>query len=79
MKEIEGKILQAINFNLVRITPLTILSAHRHTHPKTEALSKYLLELAYQQGSIYEKYGPRVMAAAAIKLSEKVCSSSSDL
>jgi hypothetical protein len=68
IKETEGKILEYINFNLVRITPLAILLAHSHTNIKTNALSKYLLELAYLQGTIYCKYGPRVMTTAAVKL-----------
>ena len=65
----EGEILKALDFQLVRVTPLSILLMHKHPHAKTEALAKYLIELGYLQGTVFGRYGARVMTAAAIKLS----------
>ena len=48
---------------------MSILLKHKHPHAKTEALAKYLIELGYLQGTVYGRYGARVMTAAAIKLS----------
>jgi hypothetical protein len=69
IKKMEGDILKALDFQLVRVTPLAILLAQKHSHAKTEALTKYLLELGYLQGTVLGKYGTRVMTAGAIKLS----------
>ncbi len=76
LKHTEGEILRAINFDLTRITPLSLLLAHQHPHPKTNALAKYLIELAHQQGQIIPHYGNRTVVAAAVRLGEAVCGTS---
>ena len=75
LKHTEGDILRVINFDLTRVTPLALLLAHQHPHPRTNALAKYLLELAQQQGHILLRYGNRTAVAAAVRLAEAVCAS----
>jgi hypothetical protein len=73
LKQMEGDILKTIDFNLTRITPLALLLAHQHPHAKTNAMVKYLLELAYLNGKIFSRHGNRTAVAACVRLAENVC------
>lgn len=74
IKQMEGQIIMALNFNLTKITPLAILRAHQHElpHPKAIHLVHYLLELNFLNKKVTSKHIVRVSVAAAIKLAKGI-------
>ena len=74
LKQMEGNILNAIDFNLTKITSLALLNANQQGLPeKNVALVKFLLELSLHNGRITNKYGHRMLLAAGVRLSDAIC------
>jgi hypothetical protein len=75
----EGKIIEALRFDLNRVTPLALLSTlemesfGNKENSRSLNLARYVLELSYLTGSIPRKYSVKTMVMAAVKLADAVC------
>jgi hypothetical protein len=72
----EGRIIQFLNFDLTKITPLALLQLiqiKHDTHEKNLSMCKYILHLSYLNGRIIKKYEIKTLIFAAVKLSDAIC------
>ena len=79
LKLMEGRIINALNFDLNVITTLQLLEATpTKLSPTSISLSKYVLEFGLLE-NLGKKHSPAVMVLAAISLADSVYKSKSDL
>ena len=72
LKRIEGKIIEALSFNLNRTTSLQILeSISEGMDEKSISFCKYLLEYSMFSG-ISRSYAPATLVMSAVSLAESV-------
>lgn len=70
MKKMEGKIIEALKFDLNRTTPLQLLEAMgENCSEKGISLCKYLLESSLLEG-LARKYEPHTLVTAALTVSD---------
>ncbi len=78
LKKMEAAIIAFLQFNLNRITPLSLLNTlelqefGNVSNKKHLNLAKYVIELSYMNGNIMKKYDIKTVVIASIKLSEAV-------
>lgn len=77
LKDMEGKIIQTLNFELTRVTPLSLLKVLEleliSAGEKNISLAKYIIELSYLNGKMLKRYSNKTLIFAAIKLADAIC------